>query len=263
MAQEILEKIDILSRQEVRDEVPLDDNETKLAAASLIKKPWRSVTRQTVDPPIMAQTFGLFSFVASGEQTRTKYNVFGTVKLRGNYATIEDAEAAAEEIVRRVDSNNHIFICRVGQSVPLTNQIKYTDNLKNVDLNEVVEQTERDNQRARQQQERKNKEEVKSREEEMRVQSTDAPDDIDPLQAYCLLQGKRAYLEMRLEQEAKNIEDKIKPPLAKVKAEVAAADLEHPEFKDLYKEQILSARRAVGIKDSHEWKGQGEFLNYL
>jgi hypothetical protein len=133
--EELISKVDMLSKAVVSPEAPfLGDLDVEYATSTLNKPIFSQVVRAKNDPRISDQEIGLFSFTPSAGAQPDKYGIYGVAKLRGNFSTPKKAASAAENIIRTVDSVNEIYHVRVGETFPLTKEPKWTNKFDSVDL---------------------------------------------------------------------------------------------------------------------------------
>lgn len=79
------------------------------------------VVRRDCDPSISGQKFGNMSFIIFDKPAIFREKpVYGLVKLRGNYESVDVCHAEASKIVREVDSKFQVRIAPVGEWVPIT-----------------------------------------------------------------------------------------------------------------------------------------------
>ena len=74
------------------------------------------------------------SFVPSSGAKPDKDQIYGMMKVRGVYATEEEANERADFIIRNVDSYHEIFHCHVGRPFPITINDDYASSVKSIDI---------------------------------------------------------------------------------------------------------------------------------
>jgi hypothetical protein len=265
----VFEKIDTLSEKFTKPEEPsLPAGEARAAARALSLPLFKSVVRAKRDPALANQIYGLFSFTPARGVQPNKYGVFGTAKLRGNYATEEDSATAAESIVRHVDSANEIYTVLVGQEFPLTKEPRFVKDFENVDLSKNVEAAERQRIKDRRKEDKESARKMVDRERQMleeHKQILEGTYEEDPLDVYIRANVKRSQLQYTLEITEKKIENDVKPAIAKVVAQIAAMDEQHPELRGHYKERYLEARKEAGLETEFKCDTgtQLDFMKYL
>ena len=93
------------------------------------------------DPQIPSQIYSLHSFVPSKGSTPDKNGVYGMVKFRGSFSSIQEANERSEYLIRNVDSYNSILTGYVGRPFPLTNNNKkYCTETNEVDVNKTTDE---------------------------------------------------------------------------------------------------------------------------
>ena len=92
------------------------------------------VDRYYADPNQHGQNICLVSFIPSTGATPDKDNIYGMMKVRGVYATEEEANERADFIIRNVDSYHEIFHCKVGRPFPITNDNEFASTVHKIDI---------------------------------------------------------------------------------------------------------------------------------
>lgn len=265
----LIDKVDELSRAFIEPEAPpLSAEEVQLAAPHLIHPLWRTVTRVKTDPLIRKQEFGLISFTPARGATPDKYGLYGVAKLRGNFLNENKANAEAERIIRDVDSINEIYTVKVGQSFPITKEVKFIAEFETVDLSKEVTQEEKDKEESLKKKETKEKKVIVDREKQLLIEHKEIVQgtyEEDPLDVYIRAKVKTSQLKYTLEMTEKKIETELKPALERAKADVKALDEKHPEMKGKYLEHYLEARREAGLETEFKTDtgSQMDFMKYL
>ena len=116
----------------------LDDKELEAAVDELINDnltKYLKVEKRYNDPPVDGQVFSLHSFIPSKGASPDKDGVYGMVKFRGGYRSLEEATAKSEMLVQSHDSYHKIFIGLVGYPLPLTTNSEWSKEVNEVDIN--------------------------------------------------------------------------------------------------------------------------------
>ena len=92
------------------------------------------IDRYYADPNQHGQNICLVSFIPSTGATPDKYNIYGMMKVRGVYATEEEANERADFIIRNVDSYHEIFHCKVGRPFPVTEDNEFASTVNSIDI---------------------------------------------------------------------------------------------------------------------------------
>ena len=126
-------------------EAELNEKETsealKTQFVDTFTKKFKRVERKYADPPISLQTFGLISFVPAKGATPNEKGIYGFCKLRGNFATLSETTAHAENLIRKVDSYHKIYTTYVGRPFPLTLSSEYSQETSDVDMQKDTTET--------------------------------------------------------------------------------------------------------------------------
>jgi len=217
------------------------------------------VDRYYADPPQPQQNIALVSFVPSKGAVPDKDNIYGMMKVRGVYATEEEANERAEYLIRHVDSYHDIFHAHVGRPFPVTTATVFASSLKNIDIRqkttELISQDILDKKRK----EQKEMEDMKTREKDLldeskRAQNNEGP---DPFDDYITQNVKRAQLAWTYHETIKKL-DQMRSGYRSAIVRIQELDQQFPDFVDRYKDKYMEARRASGIKDDPD-----SFIQYL
>ncbi len=92
------------------------------------------VEKYYADPNQFGQNIAIVSFIPSSGAKPDKDNIYGMMKVRGVYATEEEANERAEFIIRNVDSYHEIFHCKVGRPFPITDSNEFANTVKSIDI---------------------------------------------------------------------------------------------------------------------------------
>jgi hypothetical protein len=265
----LAEKIDMLSGAIIIEEAPpLTAKETKAASEALKKPIWKSVVRMKRDTAPHGQDFGLFSFTPSQGSRPDKNGIYGTAKLRGNFANEEQAAAEAERIIRDVDSVNEIYTIRVGQSFPLTKEPRFVEQFDTIDLSKEIDEIERKEKISKIKKEKQEKKKLVDRERQLlkeHKQILDGTFEEDLIDVYIRAHVKRSQLQYTLEITEKKIQDEIIPALNKARREIEDLDAKDSTLRDQYLQRYLDARKDAGLETEFNTNSgtQLDFMKYL
>ena len=92
------------------------------------------VDRYYADPYQPNQKIALVSFVPSSGAKPDKDNIYGMMKVRGVYATEEEANERAEFLIRNVDSYHEVYHAYVGRPFPVTTSEGFANEVKKIDI---------------------------------------------------------------------------------------------------------------------------------
>lgn len=218
-------------------------------------KKFPRVEKFYADPEISGQKICLHSFVPAKGATPDKSGVFGFVKFRGVFATEQEANDRAEEIIRNVDSYHSIYHSFAGRPFPLSFEKRYVENVKEVELVEKTVKTISDDIKTKRDKDKKEMEEIKEREKQLLEESKQEHE--DPFETYTTLQVKKAQLSWTYRETMKKLEQ-MKANILKAREEVLKYDEEHPEFKEQYLEKYKNARKEAGLPENDD-----SFMKYL
>lgn len=237
-------------------------------AKHLLKPIWKTVTRVKNDPVVRDQEYGLISFTPARGVQPNEFGVYGIAKLRGNYPTSDKAASAAETIVREIDSCNEIYTVKVGQSFPLSKNVKFVSEFSSIDLSKEVTNEEKVRVQSEVTKEKKEKKKIMDRERQLLNEHKEILDgtyEEDPLDIYIRAKVKRAQLKYTLETTLKRIQDEIKPALKAAFDELAELDKKNPNLKETYLKHYLDARRESGLETEFNTQtgSQLDFMKYL
>ena len=220
---------------------------------------FRKEDRLYADPCIFNQNIGLFSFIPAKNATPNKNGVYGFIKLRGNFASPPEANQKAEELIRNVDSYHQIYHCYVGKPCPLTLTSKFSAEVTEIDIRKEATEAISTSIKSKKEEEKRSIQEIKEREEKLIEESK--REEIDPQDEYITLRVKLAQLSFTyLEHQRKLIE--IKDIIIRTRDDIEKKNKEFPEFKEMYYEKYMKARRDAGIKEDAK-ESENNFLKYL
>lgn len=267
--QKLSESVDMLSRTLVNpNRTDLNQEELNAAKQNLLNKSllrFPQSVKSINDPIILNQEYGLLSFTPAKDSRPNANGIYGVIKLRGNFATIDEAEKFSETLIRNHDSYNEIYTVKVGNSIPLCKETHLIEETKLVDLNKEVENIVSSDVKEKRKQEQKEIKGIKEREKNLLQENKEILSGEykeDPLEHYIMVRVKKAQLMWTLIENRKRILNELIPVIKKVKVEIADLDKQNPEFDKLYYERYSQARESVGIRDKEEI-GYNNFLNYL
>ncbi len=219
------------------------------------------VDRTYADPPPPMQAVGLISFIPAKGATPNSNGVYGFAKLRGNYATPQEADQRAEFIIRNVDSYHQIFHAYVGRPFPLTEKSDYSAETAEIDIRKETTQAVSSNIKNKKAEEQKTVTDIKEREEALLAESKQDPEDADPYDEYITLRVKKAQLSWTYLEHIKKM-DEVRGIILETRKRIDELDEANAEFKDKYYDKYVKARKDAGIKDTEE-DLNSNFMKYL
>jgi hypothetical protein len=211
---------------------------------------YRQVVRTVSDEPITNQTIGLLSFILFEEPKKTKRgkNIFGFVKLRGNYADEHAARRNASNIVKEQDSKYRIRLGPVGTWLPITEDDDFVKDQLDVRLNDDEIQL-RDEAAHEEEIKRQRKiRELREKEDQVKDERNDLYADREGLEYYTMKRVTEKELHNNVDIIRNKLEDIISK-LNTVRQEVCDLDAKHPDYDGQWVERYNVERRKSGIPD--------------
>ncbi len=176
---------------------------------------------------------------------------------------------AADLLIRQVDSANTILHVRIGETFPVTTEIKWTEHFDTVDVQKQMTKIEEERIEEHQEQDEKERQQLVDREKRLLKENKEILSGEykeNPLEVYTRLNVARAQLKWTKADLEQKIEDEIKPGIEKRSKEIAQMDKEHPTFRSLFFEKYAEARREACLSNDipvDHLKVQQGFLKYL
>jgi hypothetical protein len=232
-------------------ETPLSEEEANIALKNLtVSVPkFRQVERRYVDPPIHNQVYSLHSFIPSSGAVPDKDGIFGMIKIRGCFSTLEEADEKAELLIRNVDSYHKIFHGYVGKPMPICTTSDFSEESREIDLQKKTDKIMSDSVKSQRKDEQKVASEIKQREEELLADV--AKDEIDPYDNYITLKNKKAQLSWTYLEHQKKMAE-VKEVIIKSRAQLEELDKEFPDFQNTYYDKYMNARKESGLSTDDE-----------
>jgi hypothetical protein len=239
-------------------DVQVSDAMKELNVSSYVER-FPQVERRYADPPVELQKVGLISFVPAKGATPNEKGVYGFAKLRGNFASEQEANEQAERLIRNVDSYHQIYHTYVGRPFPLTQSSEYSKEVNQVDLQKEMASAMSDDIRKKREKEQKDIEEIKNREKELLEDVKKTEENRDD--HYTTLRVKKAQLTWTYAETEKKMKQ-MAGVIAKTRYEIEELDRTHPELKDLYFNKYMDARRQAGLSTDKIYAGNN-FIKYM
>lgn len=242
---------------------PLSDEELLKALPVLNRdghlETFQRIDRRYADPELQHQKIVLVSFVPSRGATPDKDEIYGMMKVRGVFATEEEANERAEFLIRHTDSLHEIYHAYVGRPFPVTTKTGYEKELQTIDIRKKTVDLISEDLLSKKRKEKQEMEELQEKEKRLLEESDRAlrNEPSDPYETYITNQVKRAQLLWTWHETKKKI-TQMKDSFYKARDAILEAELAHPEYVDQYKEKYMKARRDAGIPDDDH-----SFLQYL
>jgi hypothetical protein len=217
------------------------------------------VDRTYADPPPPLQNIGLLSFVPAKGAQPNKNGVYGFAKLRGNYATEQEADQRAEFLIRNVDSYHQIYHTYVGRPFPMTASSKYSADTNEIDIRKEMTESISNDVKQKKQDELKTVQEIKKREDELVADTK--KEEVDPYDEYITLRVKKAQLSWTYLEHVKKMKE-IKDIILRTRKEIEKLEEDNSEYKEKYYDKYMNARKDSGFKDTPE-EMEANFLKFL
>lgn len=217
------------------------------------------VDRTYADPPPPLQNIGLLSFVPAKGAQPNENGVYGFAKLRGNYASEQEADQRAEFLIRNVDSYHQIYHTYVGRPFPMTASSKYSADTNEIDIRKEMTESISNDVKQKKQDELKTVQEIKKREDELVADTK--KEEVDPYDEYITLRVKKAQLSWTYLEHVKKMKE-IKDIILRTRKEIEKLEEDNSEYKEKYYDKYMNARKESGFKDTPE-EMEANFLKFL
>ncbi len=240
----------------VTDQPSLTGDDAKQAVSeqynrSFLSLKYPRIQRFRVDPqPSAHNVYCLHSFTPSQGATPDKDGCFGVLKFRGAFATVQEADSWAENLIRNVDSLHEIHISYVGREFPLTLEPTYFQETHEVDMKKKTDDIERAHAKNVREKEQQDMEDIKRRERELLDSSKKNPEEFKTsLDHYISLKVKCANI-LHVRNETQKKLKAMEQTRGSALEELNELDTQFPEFKEKYLETFKKSLTDVGIKDT-------------
>jgi hypothetical protein len=234
-----------------------EDSASAIAELSIsdFARKFPRVERAFSDPNIPGQTYCLVSFIPSKDARPDTDGVYGMVKVRGSYHTLEETNERAEFLINNIDSYHKIYHAYVGRPFPATNSSNYSAETSEVDIRKKVSKIVSDDIKQKRLEEKREIEDIKQREKELIEESE--RDEVDTYEKYITLRVKKAQLSWTYLETQKKM-DQMRDSIITTRREVQELDAEYPEYINSYRDKYMEARVNSGIKEEDD-----SFIKYL
>jgi hypothetical protein len=242
-----------LTKGIILTETEVENAMDELNVKSLKKFP--RIEKFYADPEMRNQRICLHSFVPSKGATPDKSGVYGFVKVRGVFATEQEANDKAEELIRNVDSFHSIYHSYIGRPFPLSFNKNFVETVKEVELVEKTIQTISEDIKGKREKDRKEMEEIKEREKKLLESSKEEKE--DPFDEYTTMQVKKAQLCWTYTETLKKM-DQMKKSIISTRKLIQEREEQNSEYKDKYMEKYKNARKEAGLPETDD-----SFMKYM
>jgi hypothetical protein len=251
------------------DVPPLSYDETKRAVEDLYvpQIPYFPTERHYKDPQYSNQNFCLVSFVPAKGASPDPDGFFGFIKVRGVFATTEEASQRAEWLIQNADSYHKIYTATIGAPFPMVADAKqYAKEDFEVQVKKSAEKTINQVIKEKDAEDKRELETIKEREAKLLKDSKiaqESPDDykVDPLEKYTMNQVKRAQLIWTYKETVAKLAP-LRNNIRNASKEILEMDSEYPDFYNQFYEKYMESRRQVGLTDEKVAE-QGSFIKYM
>lgn len=246
---------------------PLTEDETVHAVAEMYDntslQSFPRIERRYADPPIVNQNYALVSFVPSVDAKPDEEGCYGCMKIRGVYATLEEADERAEYLVKNVDSYQSILTTFVGRPFPLIacDGEQYGAKLKKIDVDKKTEQVITKDVKQKREEEYKEMADIKKREENLKKDVKRTVEEIPTDEVYTTLRVKRSQLIFTYLENKKKMQE-LKQLILDTDGEIKTLDASDPSYKANYFERYMEARKDSGFNDEMI-QNSDTFMKYL
>jgi hypothetical protein len=255
------------TKQTVSRGVVLTEDEVQEAVATNvdtgITDKFPKVDRLYADPIYNNQMYCLHSFVPSKGAQPDEKGVFGFMKIRGAFQTIDEANQRAEFIIRNVDSYHDIQTGYCGRPFPVcVDTKKFVKETHEVDIRKEAVKTISEDIKQKRLDEKKEIDEIKERESKLLEDSKAAQEDTyeqEPLEQYTTLHVKKANLVFTYVETRKKMMD-MQKSIQNAYQEIRDMDQEDSTLATQYYDKYMEARRAAHIPDE---MSENNWMKYL
>ena len=227
-----------------------DDNVSELSSKLNVDMKEYQVDRYYADPQQYNQKISLVSFVPSSGATPDQDGIYGMMKVRGVYATEEEANERSEFLIRSVDSYHEIYHCHVGRPFPITNNNNFAQTVKSIDIRKKTTELISEDILNKKREEKNEMMDMQEREKKLLEESKNAQEGkaMDVFDEYVTMNVKRAQLLWTYKETMDKLKTMKESYLSAVNR-IKELDVDNPKFQDEYKEKYFQARRDAGIPD--------------
>jgi hypothetical protein len=217
------------------------------------------VERRFADPAVDLQKIGLISFVPAKGSSPNDQGIYGFAKLRGNFASEQEANAQAEHLIRDIDSYHQIYHTYVGRPFPLTISSDYSREVSRIDLRKETTSAIENDVKKKREKEQQEIEEIKKREQELLEDVKKTEDNRDD--HYTTLRVKKAQLSWTYAETEKKMHQMC-GLIAKARHEIEQLDKVYPDLKNTYHNKYMDARKQAGLTSTKAEQDES-FMRYL
>ena len=216
-----------------------------------------SYERRYADPRIPGQIYSLHSFIPSKDAIPDKDGIYGMIKIRGTFSSVEEANDKAEDLIRNHDSYHKIYSGWVGKPLPLTTKSDWSDKIEEIDIKQKISKIVREDIKEQRKKEKKEVQEIREREQNLKVAVEQEA--TDPYEKYTCLRVKKSQIIWGYLEHRKKLYEML-DIFEKTLLEIKDMDDEDEDYSKRYYERYLEAREKAGIPKD---KNDVSFMKYL
>jgi len=248
----------------------LTEDEVKAALAQNIHKDYMTMDffkteRQFRDPPIRGQDYTLISFTPAKGATPNENDIYGFIKVRGNFSNDIEIDERCEYLIRNVDSYNNIQVGPVGFPLPCTVSSKYAAVTSEIDIQSEMKKSISSDIKEKRKKEKQEVEEVQNRQKQLLEESKRAQkgeeEVVDSIDEYITLAVKKAQLSWNYMEHIKKILE-IRDIIKSTRNTLQEMDLKDPVLREQYMTRYMKAREESGILESSQ-ESQTNFIQMM
>ena len=213
--------------------------------------------RKYTDPIIPGQTYSLHSFIPSKGATPDSDGIYGMLKIRGTFGTLEETNEKAEDLIRNHDSYHKIYHGWVGKPMPITTKSDFSAAVEEIDINQQISKIVREDVKEKRKMEKKQVKEI--RERERNLKEAVEQEASDPYEKYTCLRVKKAQVVWSFMEHRQKINEML-DVFEKTLLEIKDMDDEDDDYSKRYLDRYLEAREKAGIPED---KNDVSFMKYL
>lgn len=211
--------------------------------------------RKYADPAIIGQKYSLHSFIPAKGAKPDEDGIYGMIKIRGTFATIEETNQKAEDLIRNHDSYHKIYHGFVGKPMPLTVKSNWSQKVEEIDIQKQTSKIIREDIKEKRSEEKKKVAQIREREKNLR--DSVEQEATDPYERYTMLRVKRAQIIWGYLEHRKKIVE-LEEVFTKTLAEIKEMDEEDDDYSKKYIDRYMDARNQAGIPND-----DNSFMQFL
>jgi hypothetical protein len=213
------------------------------------------------DPLQTNQRIGLVSFIPSSGAKPDSDGFYGMCKIRGCYATENEANERAEYIINNVDSFHTIYHTTVGKPFPLTERNDCSEDQVKIDVKKKATQIISEDILNKKKKMKEEKEILETREKALLDKSKKNLENIEEtsFDHYITQNVKRAQLIWSYKEILEKLKQMKKSYVDSVE-KIQQMDVENPTYKDEYLQKYLESRDVSGLNNAYDEKSFIKFL---